>query len=283
MGLSHASIGVQTRCFAYHYTWKDCVLYALSIGATVSQNIEYLYEGAGPRVCATFGLVPSLEPVIALMESVGIDPNGAIHGEHKLVTHMEIPPNGELGSVAEVTAVYDKGAAALVELTVRSYAQNGSCLATNVFRVFVRDGGGFGGPRGPKSAPAKQPDRAPDDTVCEGTHTEQAALYRLTGDLNGLHISQSVAEKAGFSKPILHGLCTLGFATRGLLGRVGHDLSQPLSVSARFTDFVYPGDQLTTQIWRMGNREFALQTKRGDGKTVLSGGVVQVTTTQEAP
>lgn len=79
--------------------------------------------------------------------------------------------------------------------------------------------GGFGGPRtGKLIIPcANKPNRQADLSIEESTSVDQAALYRLSGDLNPLHIDSNMAAISGHPRPILHGLCTLGFSVRIIL------------------------------------------------------------------
>jgi len=148
----------------------------------------------------------------------------------------------------------------------------------NVFSIFVRGAGGFGGDRGPESRPADPPEgAAPAFAITETTTAEQAALYRLSGDLNPLHIAPQMARAVGFDKPILHGLCTYGFAGRALLrGACGGDPARLKSLSARFSAPVTPGDTLTTQGWQVAPDRWILRVITGDGKAVLTHGVAEV-------
>ena len=73
----------------------------------------------------------------------------------------------------------------------------------------------------------------------------QAALYRLSGDVNPLHIDPSFAQLGGFDTPILHGLCTEGIAIREITQKVAdNDVSKIRKIKARFAKPVYPGQTI---------------------------------------
>ena len=93
----------------------------------------------------------------------------------------------------------------------------------------------------------------PDLTVAVATRPEQALLYRLNGDPNPLHLDPAVAQKAGFERPILHGLCTFGIACHAILRAFATDDPGSLrSMSARFSAPVFPGETVEVQMWRNG-------------------------------
>lgn len=141
----------------------------------------------------------------------------------------------------------------------------------NVFSIFVRGAGGFGGERGPEAVAIDPPNRKPDFAITERTAPEQAALYRLSGNLNPLHISPQMAAAVGFERPILHGLCTYGFAGRAVVrAACGGDTSKLRSFAARFSAPVMPGDELTTAGWLHSDGSYLIRVTTGDGKTVLS-------------
>ena len=95
--------------------------------------------------------------------------------------------------------------------------------------------------------------RAPDAMVSLATRHDQAALYRLSGDYNPLHIDPAAAIAAGFARPILHGLCTYGIVGRALLAAVcENDASRFRRMDVRFSSVVYPGETIRVEIWREG-------------------------------
>jgi acyl dehydratase len=146
--------------------------------------------------------------------------------------------------------------------------------------LFVdRSAGNFGGDRGPKTQWAVPPDGdKPAFGAALDTAPHQAALFRLSGDKNPLHIDPEFALQAGFDRPILHGLCSFGVACRAVLNRLcGCDPSRLKSFGARFVHVVHPGDTLTTEGWRSHSPDTYLwRTTNQDGKTVMGNGTVEI-------
>jgi acyl dehydratase len=106
------------------------------------------------------------------------------------------------------------------------------------------------------------------------TRPDQALIYRLSGDLNPLHADPTFARRAGFDRPILHGLCTYGFTGRALLhGVCDSDASRFHGMQARFSRPVVPGDRLEVHIWRMSEGIAAFRTVNQRGEVVLDRGV----------
>jgi acyl dehydratase len=227
-------------------------------------------------VLPTFAVVPSFSAMIAVAGDLGVNPMMILHGEQKILLHRPIPPNGVLKTVSEVKGIYDKGKGALVVVEARTVDEKSEPVFDNVFSIFVRGEGGFGGERGPEAVKADPPARAPDFEIAEPTTHEQALLYRLSGDVNPLHADPQMAKLGGFDRPILHGLCTFGHAGRAILrGACGGDAQRLKSFGARFSGVVFPGDTLTTRGWDMGGQWF-ITTSTQEGKVVLSNAVAEL-------
>jgi acyl dehydratase len=185
--------------------------------------------------------------------------------------------------------MYDKGEgkAGVVVLEGESrHAGTGDLAFTTRTTMFIRGAGGFGGPRNPEGdaetelAGEPLPTREADEVVSYTTRTDQALLYRLSGDRNPLHSDPTFAKRAGFDRPILHGLCTYGFTGRGLLHTVcGSDPARFGAMRARFSKPTMPGDTLTISVWDIGAQvkgayRFRTETQRGE--TVIDAGLFQL-------
>jgi multifunctional beta-oxidation protein len=180
-----------------------------------------------------------------------------LHGEQYLeIRKYPIPTTGTLVSRQRLVDVLDKGSAAIVVTgTTTTDSASGDELFYSESAVFIRGAGGFGGrargaDRGAATAlhAPPEPPRAPDTVVDERTFAEQAALYRLAGDRNPLHIDPAFSAAGGFQAPILHGLCFFGMAAK----HVAQHYGRVRSVKARFAGVVLPGQTLRTEMWKEG-------------------------------
>jgi len=263
MGLDISTVGFVTEPVSYSYDWKTVVLYALGVGAT-SDELDYLYEARGPRVLPTFAVIPAYEPVSQLFVKTGCDMTRLVHGGQTLRLPRPPPPAGTLLTTAKIEGIYDMKKLAKVVLSTHTTFAGEPCFDTE-WELLIRDAGGFGGPRPPKSEAPKLPDghdAGPSFQVEQATRPEQALLYRLSGDLNPLHADPEFARVAGFDRgPILHGLCTYGFVGRALIQHAcGGDPARLKSYSVQFRKPVWPGDVLSTQGFALSGGRVLLET-----------------------
>ncbi|RYZ02179.1 MAG: MaoC family protein [Myxococcales bacterium] len=263
MGLDISTVGFETEPVSFTYDWKMAALYALAVGAT-PEELDYVYEGRGPRVLPTFAVIPSYGPVSQLFVKTSCDMTRLVHGGQTLRLHRPLPPEGTLLTTGRIEGIYDMKILAKVVLSTRTTLNGEPCFDTE-WELLVRDAGGFGGARPPKAEVPKLPKDqldSPTFAVEQATRPEQALLYRLTGDLNPLHADPAFARAAGFDQgPILHGLCTYGFVGRALLKHAcGGDPARLKAFSVQFRKPVWPGDVLSTKGYDVGNGRYALDT-----------------------
>ncbi|WP_437592190.1 MaoC/PaaZ C-terminal domain-containing protein [Sorangium sp. So ce1000] len=268
MPLNLSKVGYTTQPSAFTFTWKTLATYALGIGAK-REELEYLYEGApgGMKVYPTFGVIPTQGTVFEALEVAGAELALIVHGGQTLRVHRPLPTSGTLFTTAALTAIYDLKKFAQVIVETKT-TLNDEPLFDTVWSIIVRGAGGFGGPRPPHAeseAPVPK-DREPDWVVEQATTPEQALLYRLSGDDNPLHADPEVAAKAGFTQgPILHGLCTYGFAARAIIQKAaGGDASRLRAYGAQFRKPVWPGDTLITRGYALEGGKVAVVTSVKD-------------------
>ena len=250
---------------------KDTTLYALGVGAKPADELDFLYEGRGPKVLPTYGVIPGMLSMGGMMGLVQFNLAMLLHGEQSITLHREIPADCKATTRGRITEVWDKGKAAVIGVEGVVEDDNGP-ICTTTATMFIRGAGGFGGERGPstegKNAP---PDRAPDHTVSDFILPQQGALYRLSGDINPIHIDPAFAQMGGFDKPFAHGLCTYGFVGRAILKALcGGDPSKFGSFEARFADRVQYEDTVITKMWIVGDGEAMVQAETQNGNIVLS-------------
>ena len=278
MPINHDAVGARSEPVRHAWTSKDCLLYAVGVGAGAddpSQELAFTTENSqdvDQRALPTMAVV--LGGGGGVFGALGnFNPAMLVHGEQAISLAREIPVDGEIESITEIAGIHDKGSGALVVLeSTSTLVADGEPLFTSRSGLFIRGEGGWGGDRGPSSTFAV-PDREPDHEVTYPTRVDQALTYRLSGDRNPLHSDPKFAAMAGFPRPILHGLCTYGFTGRALLHTLcGGDPARFRSMSGRFSSPVFPGEALTVRIWREGEGQALFQTVGPDGRVVLDAG-----------
>ncbi|KAL5482279.1 hypothetical protein EMCRGX_G022586 [Ephydatia muelleri] len=281
------------RAGVYTYTPRDVILYALGVGASLSQTdtseLKFLYEGHEDfSVLPSFAVIPAQTTAMSDIFSRGVpglkefNPAQILHGEQYVELKGRIPTSGTLYSEGRITDVLDKKSGALVLVDVDTKTEAGQLVCTNQFSIFINGAGGFGGKRAsPHDKPTvRLPERAPDATLQQQTLTTQAALYRLNGDYNPLHIDPQFAAVGGFSTPILHGLCSYGVATRHVLKQYcNNDVTMIKAIKARFAKPVLPGQTIQTDMWKEGSRVFFRCKVAETGDIVLNGGYMDLNIT----
>jgi acyl dehydratase len=290
VALNPDAVGTKSEPVERSWSSKDAMLYALGVGAGALDptgfELEFTTEnsaGVVQRVLPTFTTIVGLGG--GGRTSLGdYDPAMLVHGEQSIALQGELPTDGRISITTTVAGMYDKGSAGVVVLESESrHADSGELAFTGRSSLFIRGAGGFGGPRNPEGdeeselAAEPLPTREPDETVTYSTRHDQALLYRLSGDRNPLHSDPAFAKRAGFDRPILHGLCTYGFTGRGLLHLVcGSDPARFGAMRARFSKPTMPGDSLTISVWDVGDRApgaFRFRTETQRGETVIDAGL----------
>jgi acyl dehydratase len=268
MTLTADAVGTTLDPTTFAWTETDVLLYALGVGARPPAELDLLDESHGPAVLPTFALLANWWAVKDLRSLLDLGSYPIVHGGQSLTVTRPVRPSGEIAVSGEVTAVWDKGKHASIEVTTRGVDDDGEVFVA-VGQTMVLGGGGFGGERGPGSP--SEPEGPPDKTVDDEVRAEQAALYRLSGDRNPLHIDPAAARRAGFDDVFLHGLCTFGFAARALINSVGGgDPTALRSISCRFAKPVALAAPLRTEVWLDGE-DVRFRTSQGPVVALSSG------------
>ena len=282
--LDQSAVGLSVQQ-AFSYSWRDVILYNLSVGAG-QDELEYVYE-KGLKAIPTFGVIPcmatfgtepfSAQPLMPTSKIEGLRKEGTLHMDHKLTLFRPIPTEGRFMVEKVITGVYDrgegKGAKIQVEIGVSN--EKGEKIFSNTMGYLNRWAGGLGGEKPPVSS-VQMPERLPDLTVQGQYPANTPLLYRLTGDTFPLHADPEFARKSGFDRPIVHGLCSLGYACRILTALLmPGEPERLISIENQFRSVAMPGDTFILQVW---NEDEGVALFRmigeGDGKPILDFGRV---------
>ncbi|MBD0859811.1 MaoC family dehydratase N-terminal domain-containing protein [Gordonia sp. zg691] len=268
-----SAIGARSTPKRVSWTARDSMLYALGVGAGTddlaftTNNTKGVEQRMVPTMPVTLGVD------FSVLKTAGrFDWAKLLHAEQRVEILGEIPVDGEAEAVTEITEMWDKGKAALVVAQTTGTSLDGTPLWRSSAGLFIRGVGGWGGERGPASPTRAPSPTGPVKTISYRTRPDQALLYRLSGDYNPLHSDPSFAVRAGMDSPILHGLCTFGFAGRAVLEVAGRECTLT-SMKARFAGPVWPGDTLDVDVAQCDDATVSFSVRGRDAKEVLTDGI----------
>lgn len=242
----------------FPYNDRDVILYNIAVGAKANE-LKYVYENDSDfQVVPTFGHLSTFNQkdsysFLKLLKN--FNPMFLLHGEHYIkINKFPIPTEAELKTEFKPLTVTQKGTNTIVVQGSESKdVKTGESIFSNEATFFIRKCEGqtkaYGDRRKFAITNFVPPSNSPDFVKEIKVSEDQAALYRLTGDRNPLHIDPAFAKGANFDKPILHGMCTYGLTAKALLDKFG-----PFDeIKARFSGIVFPGETLKVSAWKDGD------------------------------
>ena len=251
-------LDLKFREIRHSFTRRDTILYALGVGIGCDpidpEHLRFVYERnvvAQPTMATTLAYPGDWYRDF----DTGLDHQHIAHASESIMIHTALPVEGTVLAKPQVLDVIDKGkgkGALVVSERVIRDAATGHNLATVRQTAMRRGDGGFS-PAPRKSEPQSQPpNRAPDYVLSLPTTPQAALIYRLSGDSNPLHADPEFARGAGFPRPILHGLATMGVVCHAAVRLVFGGAAERLRwMDCRFTAPVYPGEAILSQFWRV--------------------------------
>jgi acyl dehydratase len=265
----------------YAYSDREVMLYAcgIGLGADPLDERELAFVNEATYTERPLKVVPTFASVAAWGSSPGemnLNKLLVVDGERDISFHKPLPVAAKITADSSVLGVWDKGKDKGVVIRHQTMLRDadGAALATLVASRFARGDGGFGGPSEGQPEPHAVPTRAPDRSVDIVTRPDQALIYRLCGDRNPLHSDPEFAQRAGFPRPILHGMCTYGITCRAVLQTFAdYDPAAFKRHAVRFSAPVYPGETVSVDLWQDGEVVSFEARVKDRGVTVIKSGL----------
>lgn len=264
----------------YSYSDREVMLYAygIGLGGDPMDEKELAFVNEAYFTDRPLKVVPTFASVAAWGSGPGemhLNKVMVVDGERDITFHKPMPVAANITADSSVLGVFDKGKDKGLVIRHQTVLKDekGAPLATLVASRFARGDGGIGGPSEGQPEPHQVPSRAPDRSIDITTRPDQALVYRLCGDRNPLHSDPEFAKRAGFPRPILHGMCTYGITCRGVLQTYAdYDASAFKRHVVRFSSPVYPGETVSMDLWKDGNVISFEAKVKARGVTVIKNG-----------
>ena len=243
------------RTIEHDLTHRDSILYALGLGYGTDPNdpaqLQFVYEN-GQKAVPSMSCVMGYPGFWLSEPELEVDWVKLLHGEHYYEVHCPLPVEGRVTAKHRITGVVDKGPGrgATVSFEKQLYDSSGKLLAKIEQTNFLRGDGGFGSFGTPPKVRPELPEGTPDATHEIATTRQIALIYRLSGDYNPVHADPAIAKNAGYHEPFMHGMCSMGLATRACIEKFcDNDPTRLQSMFVRFKSVAFPGETMRYEFY----------------------------------
>ena len=223
-----------------------------------------------------FAVLPVWGAIAPASRSVASDESRArvVHYEQDLLLHHPLEAGMRLRSRATPIALLGRPNGTSLVIRTETWTEDGELVTEQYVTEFFR---GIEAPEsGGERAPAHrlEVDGAPSAEISYPVAEDQTVRYAAaSGDDFAIHLDDAFARSVGLPGRIVHGLCTMAFTGRAVLEAA--DVEDPGAVrrlAVRFSAPLYPGDTLTTRIWRLGDGAWGFEAAGSDGTVVIKDG-----------
>jgi len=275
------AIGKPGEPVAFSVEQERIAAYAAATNDRIAQH------ASGELAPPVFSIVPSFQAMgMAALSVIPGELLGMIlHGEQDFHFHAPIQPGMELETVSTPIGMRQRSSG--VTVVVRSDTRDGAgeLVTESYSTTFVRGSEGVEdhGDEAPShSFPAELREQDPDMEVSQTFDKDQTFRYaEASGDPMQIHLDDDFAKSVGLPGIIIHGLCTMAFASVAAIETYcADDPSRLKRLAVRFASIALPEQTITTKLWNAGESEgvehYAFETRSDGGATVIKDGWAEV-------
>lgn len=229
-----------------------------------------------------FGVVASWLSIMTVVtdSDLNVDVLRLLHSEQDMYFFQPMVPGDIITSTASIAAIEDESMGESLAIAIACVNQRAEKVQQIRFTSLIR---------GRNGREKKRPRPAESASVGElifriSQKLDDDQTYRYakaSGDYNPIHVDDNVAKLAGLPGIIVHGLCTMAFASKVMIDHLcGGDPRRLRRLRARFSRPVFPGQEITTATWAVsdssGHKIYAYETYNPDGKEVIREGIAEI-------
>lgn len=247
-------------------------------------NDELPQHRSGELAPPVFGVVVAFDALMPCMAEA-IPPDllaMGVHGEQDFRFYGPILPERTLSTRAALAGIEPRSSGVTVTVKAQTCDEDGSLVVEQRMTSFVRgaqterSGGETTSPYTPSGG--RVASRSPVAEVTQKFDEDQTFRYsEASNDRVPIHLDDEIARAVGLPGIIIHGLCTMAFASSAVIkATCAEDPTRLRRLAVRFSRPCLPGQEITTRIFDQSGGEFAFETSNNDGALVLKSGLAVI-------